>query len=88
MPRRNYGPGRRRPTANDGVALRRLSEQLAAPPKGPRPAPSGELTHRPDCPGAHVGTFVGRLGDLMARCSGCGVARVVDEPTTPKETNR
>lgn len=36
MPRRNYSPERPRPSENDGAALKRLAQELAAAQGGQR----------------------------------------------------
>ena len=42
------------------------------------------IEHRLDCPGgADVSTFVGRLGDRVARCGACGYVTVLEHAVEP-----
>lgn len=76
MPRRTYGPNRRRPHAYDGAALhevqayfdrRRARPTIEAPaPKGPRGP-----RHTNHCPEPDISYFRGSRGDQMAHCRNC-----------------
>lgn len=43
-------------------------------------APDLDPDHRRDCPGAVLGTFIGRLGDTITRCISCGRIKVHPTP--------
>ncbi|WP_341241239.1 hypothetical protein [uncultured Nocardioides sp.] len=76
MPRRTYGRGRMRPTANDGDALRKL-EGFVARPSIAHLYPGANVAHKPSCDTADVHTFIGIHGDHLARCRRCGRAEVL-----------
>ncbi|WP_148574955.1 hypothetical protein [Nocardioides caldifontis] len=79
MPRRNYSDGRRRPTGNDGAALRHLAEQMAKR-RPPQPTiDTAVIAHRSTCKAPRVITYRGKFGDVMARCQDCGSFGVAPE---------
>lgn len=85
MPRRNYARGRNRPRNHDDL---RWLERKPTTTAAPAPAASAqaqridgatkELLHRAWCSDQRIGTFTGKLGDRLARCTTCGSITVLD----------
>lgn len=46
--------------------------------------PASTVDHRPGCRTYEVGQFVGKRGDLMARCNDCGAIKVLEAAARPE----